>query len=81
MRLMINRLLLPAVLGCIVAGGVAEHNAVIERLADELDVPFHDVAAEMPRELEYWAEGRHNNERGAQAKAEIVAGAIEPLLP
>ena len=55
--------------------GVAEHNAAIERLASELDVQFHDVAAQMPRELEYWAEGRHNNERGAQIKAEIIAAA------
>jgi len=57
--------------------GVLEHNALVERVAEELDVPFYDLAADMPRELEFWVEGRHNNARGAARKAELVAAWLE----
>lgn len=62
--------------------GVAEHNELVLRLAGDLDVPCFDLAAAMPGDRSYWVEGRHNNERGARRKAELVAEWLDasPML-
>jgi hypothetical protein len=53
--------------------GIAEHNDVVRAVAAKNDLPFYDFAAEMTGEPEYWADGAHNNERGARRKAELFA--------
>ena len=56
---------------------VLEHNALSAEVAAEQGVPYYDFAAEMPEDPEYWADGRHNNERGARLKAELFAAYLE----
>jgi lysophospholipase L1-like esterase len=57
--------------------GFAEHDDASRAVAAENGVPFYDFAAEMPAEPEYWADGAHNNERGARRKAELFAAYVE----
>jgi hypothetical protein len=57
--------------------GFREQNEVLRAVAREDSVPFYDFAAEMPTDPEYWADGPHNNERGALKKAELFAAFIE----
>jgi lysophospholipase L1-like esterase len=57
--------------------GFREHDEVTRRVAADNGVAFYDFAAEMPVDPEYWADGPHNNERGAQRKAELFAAYIE----
>ena len=45
-------------------------------LAARMDAPFHDFAAEMPLDLEFWADGVHNTAAGARKKAELFASFI-----
>ncbi|MCP3960103.1 MAG: hypothetical protein GY719_19835 [bacterium] len=54
--------------------GFAEHNAMVREVAAEHGVPCFDFVREMPQAREYWADGRHVNERGALEKARLVAG-------
>lgn len=57
--------------------GFREHDQVAREVAAENGVPFYDFAAEMPADSEYWADGAHNNERGARTKAELFASYID----
>jgi lysophospholipase L1-like esterase len=57
--------------------GFAEHDEVTRQVAAENGVPFYDFAAEMPADPQYWADGAHNNERGARKKAELFAAYVE----
>lgn len=57
--------------------GFREHDEATRNVAAENGVPFYDFAAEMPTDPEYWADGAHNNERGARRKAELFAAYIE----
>lgn len=55
------------------ARGAAEHNAILKAVAVENQVPLLDLAAVMPHDPQYWADGRHVNAIGAQKKAEFFA--------
>jgi lysophospholipase L1-like esterase len=55
------------------AKGAAEHNAILKAVAAERKVPLLDLAAVMPQDAQYWFDGRHVNEAGAQKKAEFFA--------
>jgi hypothetical protein len=56
--------------------GFREHNEISRRVAERNGVPFFDFAAEMPTEVEFWADGRHNTEAGAARKAELFAAFV-----
>jgi lysophospholipase L1-like esterase len=56
--------------------GIAEHNDVVRAVAARNGLPFYDFAAEMTAEPEYWADGAHNNERGARRRAELFAAYV-----
>ena len=53
--------------------GFAENDAAMRALAERMDVPYYDFAAEMPLDPEYWADGVHNTAAGARRKAELFA--------
>lgn len=48
-----------------------EHNLLLEKIAEEMDVHFLDFAGEFPTERRWYTDGRHVNEEGAQLKAEL----------
>jgi lysophospholipase L1-like esterase len=56
--------------------GFAENDRAMRALAERMDAPFYDFAAEMPLDLEYWADGVHNTAAGARRKAELFAAFI-----
>ncbi len=53
--------------------GAAEHNEILKAIAAEQKTPLLDLAAVMPQDAQYWADGRHVNEAGALKKAEFFA--------
>lgn len=53
--------------------GFREMNALTEKLAEEKGAPFFDFAAQMPRDLRYWRDGRHVNEEGSLLMAWLFA--------
>lgn len=53
--------------------GFTQNNVAVEEVAQEYDVPIFDFAAVMPQEKDFWFDGRHVNEKGALAKAELFA--------
>jgi lysophospholipase L1-like esterase len=57
--------------------GFAENNAVMAEVAAAEAVPLFDLAAAMPQDAAYWADGRHVNEAGALVKARLVADYLE----
>ena len=60
-----------------------QHNDIYRRLAATYGVPLLDLEATMPRDKEYFADGRHNSARGAQKRAELYADFLTShhLLP
>ena len=60
-----------------------EQNEIIRKLSKTHHVPVFDFAAVMPQAQEYWADGRHVNEKGARLKAELFAQFLDQvgLLP
>jgi lysophospholipase L1-like esterase len=56
--------------------GFEENDAAMRALAARMDAPFYDFAAEMPLDLEFWADGVHNTAAGARKKAELFASFI-----
>jgi len=56
--------------------GFAQHDGVLRDVATRLEVPLYDFHAEMPTDLEYWADGVHNTAAGAQLKAQRFAAFI-----
>ncbi len=63
--------------------GFRETNEAILDVARRHGVPCFDFAGVMPQGKEYWADGRHCNEAGAQKKAELYADFLvrEGLVP
>ncbi len=55
------------------ASGINVTNAVLKKIAKEENVWLYDYAAEMPKDLIYWADSRHVNEVGSELKAELFA--------
>ena len=53
--------------------GFTENNLAVKALGDEIGVTVFDFAGIMPTDKEYWADGRHVNEKGARKKAELFA--------
>ena len=53
--------------------GFEEHNDIIKRVAKSHAVPLFDLEAVMPKDKEYYDDGRHNNAKGARKKAELYA--------
>jgi len=52
---------------------ISEHNDVYRKIADTDKVPFLDLDAIMPKDEQYFTDGRHNSAKGARKKAEIYA--------
>ena len=52
---------------------VAEHNAIIRELAAEHDLLFHDMAANLPIERQYWINGVHQSDAGTSEMARQLA--------
>ncbi len=52
---------------------VREHNAIVERIATQEDIPFYDFASEISTEASYWVDGMHVNGVGARLQAENFA--------
>ena len=53
--------------------GFREINDVVREVAAEQEVPLFDFAAVMPTDKDYWDEGRHVSEAGAEFKAALFA--------
>jgi len=56
--------------------GFGENDQALKELAARMDVPYFDFAAQMPLDLELWADGVHNTAAGARRKAELFAAFI-----
>ena len=56
--------------------GFKEINAVTQRVAEELAIPYYDHASEMPTEPRYWSDGRHVNAEGGKLKARQFASCV-----
>lgn len=52
---------------------LADHNELLQRVAEKTATPFFDFAAVFPDDRRYFSDGRHNNEEGARLKAELFA--------
>jgi lysophospholipase L1-like esterase len=53
--------------------GFRENNEVVKEVAISHNIPLFDFVEVMPQDAKYWADGRHVNEAGALAKAELFA--------
>lgn len=53
--------------------GYVENNEVVKRVGAVCKVPVFDFEKAMPKDKEYWGDGRHVNEKGARLKAELFA--------
>lgn len=53
--------------------GFREMNEVVRKVALEEGVYFFDFAEVMPKDREFWSDGRHVNESGARKKADLFA--------
>lgn len=51
--------------------GFSEHNNVLKSIAIEKDIPLFDFAKIMSKEITYWADGRHLNEKGVKIKNSV----------
>jgi lysophospholipase L1-like esterase len=62
---------------------IAEHNAIVQQIADDYQVPFYDLAAVLSPDPAYWVDGMHVNARGAEEQARYYAAFMveENLLP
>lgn len=59
---------------------VSEQNAVIARLAGELDTPYVDLAASMPYNPDYWIDGSHMTAVGTYEQASHYAQFIHEQI-
>ena len=53
--------------------GFDENNQVMKDVASTHHIPLFDFASLMPKDAQYWADGRHSNEAGALLKAQLFA--------
>jgi len=56
--------------------GFKEGNDAVVKIGDELDIPVYEFDLDMPQRVEFWADGRHLNEKGAALKAKLFADFI-----
>jgi lysophospholipase L1-like esterase len=54
-------------------GALAEHNAVLRRVARTEDAALFDFAKVFPRDARYFSDGRHVNVEGSRLKARLFA--------
>lgn len=59
--------------------GITQNNDAVRRLALETSSPLIDLAELYPSDETLWADGIHNNERGAALKASIIAKELSKL--
>ena len=52
---------------------VAEHNAIIQRLAEENDLPYYDLMGDFAHDIGYWLDGLHMTPTGTHEQAEQYA--------
>ena len=66
-----------------IQNGVAQHNAIIRRLADEYAIPLIDLARTMPEGATYWLDGLHMTPQGTREQAGQYAAFLvdNGLLP
>jgi len=57
--------------------GVADHNAITERLAGALDVLYVDLAETMPYNADYWIDGLHMTPEGTREQAATYAALLD----
>ena len=50
--------------------GFSEHNNVLKSIAIEKNIPLIDFAKYMSKDVTYWADGRHLNEKGVKLKTQ-----------
>ena len=50
--------------------GFSEHNDVLRSIAIEKNIPLIDFAKYMSKDVNYWADGRHLNEKGVKLKTQ-----------
>lgn len=53
--------------------GFEQHNDIVRQIAAQNNVPLFDFAKQMPRDREYWHDGRHVNAVGSELKAGLFA--------
>lgn len=53
--------------------GFREQNDIVKSVGKLKDVPVYDFAVDMPKDITYWGDGRHNNEAGIALKAQLFA--------
>lgn len=51
----------------------AEHNVIMRQVASEEGILFYDFAADMPTDIQFWADGRHMTVEGNRLRAELIA--------
>lgn len=56
-----------------IQSGVAQHNAITQELAQEMNVPFYDLYVHMPYGEQYWLDGFHMSVLGAYEQASRYA--------
>lgn len=56
--------------------GFKENNDVVRKVGKTYNVFFYDFASDMPNDIQYWFDGRHVNEKGAELKGELFANYI-----
>lgn len=52
-----------------IQAAVAEHNAITRRLAQEFELPYYDLMANLPEDVAYWLDGLHQSPTGAHEQA------------
>ncbi len=50
-----------------------EHNEIYKQIAERYGVSLFDLEAVMPKDEDYFTDGRHNNAKGARKRAELYA--------
>lgn len=56
--------------------GFQDQNNMIKNVGKLKNVPVFDFASEMPMDLKYWGDGRHNDEEGVKLKGKLFANFI-----
>ena len=57
--------------------GFKENNEAVKKVGKSHNIPVYDFASEMPIDKQYWHDGRHVNEKGAELKGKLFAQFIK----
>ena len=55
---------------------IEEINNITENIGIIHKIPVYDFAKEMPKDKQYWFDGRHSNEEGVKLKSKLFADYI-----